>query len=263
MERLQKVIAKSGVASRRKAEQLIVEGKVEVNGEIVTELGTKVKKGDLIHVEGKLIENENKVYFVLYKPKQMICSASDELNRPCVVDLFEDIKERVYPVGRLDYDSTGLLLMTNDGEFANLIMHPSSHLEKVYDITVKGLVSGETLHKLEKGIYLDGTKTLPCKIKVVHKNLEHQNTRLKIKLVEGKNRQVRRMFEAVGHNLIRLHRKSIGNLFLKGMAPGEYRILKPQEVKDLRNMALEKKERNKNFKKPVKTTWQKNKKYQR
>lgn len=249
MERLQKIIAKSGYASRRKAEQLIIDGKVKVNGEVVTELGTKVKKSDIIEVGGKIIENENKVYFLLYKPKQMICSASDEMGRDCVVDLFQDIKERVYPVGRLDYDSTGLLLMTNDGEFANLIMHPSSHLEKIYDITVKGIVSGETLHQLEKGIYLDGTKTLPCKIKVTHKNLEHQNTRLKIKLTEGKNRQVRRMFEAVGHRLIRLHRESIGNLYLKGMAPGEYRILKPQEVKNLRNLALERKEKNKYYKK--------------
>lgn len=258
MERLQKVIAKSGYASRRKAEQLITEGKVKVNGEIVTELGTKVKRSDLIQVDGKVIENENKVYYLLYKPKQMITSASDELGRPCVVDLFDEVKERVYPVGRLDYDSTGLLIMTNDGEFANLIMHPSSHLEKVYDITVKGIVTGETLHKLETGIYLDGTKTLPCKIKVTHKNKEHQNTRLKIKLIEGKNRQVRRMFEAMGHQLIRLHRESIGNVFLKGMKPGEYRILKPQEVKDLRALALERKERNKNFKKTQKSSWQKN-----
>lgn len=236
MERLQKVIAKSGYTSRRKAEQLIVDGKVMVNGEIVTELGTKVKKSDLIIVDGKAIENENKVYYLLYKPKGMICSASDELGRPCVVDLFEDIEERIYPVGRLDYDSTGLLLMTNDGDFANLIMHPSSHLEKIYDITVKGIVSGETLHKLEKGIYLDGTKTLPCKIKVTNKNMEHKNTRMLIRLVEGKNRQVRRMFESVGHNLMRLHRVSIGCVNLKGLAPGEYRILKPQEVKDLKKL---------------------------
>lgn len=249
MERLQKVIAKSGYASRRKAEELIVAGKVTVNGETVTELGTKVKKGDLIIVNGKAIENENKVYYLLYKPKGMICSASDELGRPCVVDLFSDIKERVYPVGRLDYDSTGLLIMTNDGDFANLIMHPSSHLEKVYDITVKGIISGDTLHKLEKGIYLDGTKTLPCKIKVTGKNMEHENSRMMIKLVEGKNRQVRRMFEAEGHRLIRLHRVSTGCINLLGMKPGEYRILKPQEVKDLRKMAEEAKEKNKRYKK--------------
>lgn len=249
MERLQKVIAKSGYTSRRKAEQLILDGKVTVNGEVVTELGTKVKKSDLVIVEGNVIENENKVYYLLYKPKGMICSASDELGRPCVVDLFEDIEERVYPVGRLDYDSTGLLIMTNDGDFANLIMHPSSHLEKIYDITVRGLVNGETLNKLEKGLYLDGTKTLPCKIKVTNKNLEHKNTRMLIRLVEGRNRQVRRMFEAVGHDLIRLHRVSIGCVNLKGMVPGEYRLMKPQEVKDLRRMAEEAKERNKNFRK--------------
>ena len=252
MERLQKVIAKSGYTSRRKAEQLIVDGTVTVNGEVVTELGTKVKRTDLVQVEGKVIENENKVYYLLYKPKGMISSASDELGRPCVVDLFDEIEERVYPVGRLDYDSTGLLLMTNDGEFANLIMHPSSHLEKIYDITVRGLVTGESLHQLEKGIYLDGAKTLPCKIKVTAKDKEHESTRLMIRLVEGKNRQVRRMFEAVGHRLTRLHRVSIGCVNLKGLKPGEYRILKPQEVKDLRRMALEAKEKNKGYKKKAK-----------
>ncbi|MFQ6862658.1 MAG: pseudouridine synthase [Beduini sp.] len=247
MERLQKVIAKSGYSSRRKAEELIAKGKVTVNGETVTEMGTKVKKGDVIQIDGKTIEFENKVYYVLYKPKGMISSASDELGRPCVVDLFNEIEERVYPVGRLDYDSTGLLFMTNDGDFANLIMHPSSHLEKVYDITVRGIVTGETLHQLEKGIYLDGAKTLPCKIKVTAKNMEHKNTRMLIRLVEGKNRQVRRMFEAVGHDLIRLHRAACGGINLKGMTPGEYRILKPQEVKDLRRLAEEAKEKNKNF----------------
>lgn len=249
MERLQKVIAKSGYASRRKAEQLMSEGNVKVNGVVVTEMGTKVKKGDLIQVNGKVIEFENKVYYLLYKPKGMICSSSDELGRPCVVDLFGDIKERVYPVGRLDFDSTGLLIMTNDGDFANLIMHPSSHLEKVYDITVSGIVTGDTLHKLETGVYLEGEKTLPCKIKVTAKNMEHKNTRMLIKLVEGKNRQIRRMFESMGHNLIRLHRESTGCVNLKGMVPGEYRILKPQEVKDLRQMAEERKERNK-YRKP-------------
>lgn len=242
MERLQKVIAASGYTSRRKAEELIVAGKVEVNGQIVNELGFKVKKGDLIIVDSKLIEGENKVYYVFYKPKSCICSLKDELNRTCVVDYFTDVKERVYPVGRLDYDTTGLLFMSNDGEFANLMMHPSSHLEKIYEVTITGLISGESIKKLEKGVYLEGVKTLPCKIKVVGKDTEHKTTMLMIKLIEGKNRQVKKMFEMMGHNVKRLHRVSIGGINLKGLRPGEYRRLKPQEVKDLRTLALEKKE---------------------
>jgi len=242
MERLQKVIAASGYTSRRKAEELIVAGRVEVNGKIVDELGFKVKQGDIIMVDGKLIEGENKVYFVFYKPKSCICSLKDELNRTCVVDFFKDVKERVYPVGRLDYDTTGLLFMSNDGDFANLMMHPSSHLEKIYEVSVNGIVSGETLHNLEKGVFLDGVKTLPCKIKVVSKDMEHKTTVLMIKLVEGKNRQVKKMFEMMGHDVKRLHRISIGGVNLKGLKPGEYRRLKPQEVKELRKKALSRKE---------------------
>lgn len=246
MERLQKAIAASGYTSRRKAEDLIRAGRVKVNGEVVSELGFKVKQGDLITVDDKMIEGENKVYYVFYKPKGCICSLSDELGRKTVVDYFDGVKERIYPVGRLDYDTTGILFMSNDGEFANLMMHPSSHLEKVYEVTVTGLVNGETLHKLEKGIYLEGTKTLPCKIKVVGKDMNHQTTMLIIKLIEGKNRQVKKMFESIGHNVKRLHRSQIGLVNLKGLRPGEYRRLKPQEIKDLKKMANEKKTKVKN-----------------
>lgn len=242
MERLQKVIAACGYTSRRKAEDLIRAGRVKVNGEVVSELGTKVKKGDLITVDDKAIEGENKVYYLFYKPKGCICSLSDELGRETVVDYFPEVKERIYPVGRLDYDTTGMLIMSNDGEFANLLMHPSSHLEKVYEVTVTGLVTGETLHKLETGVYLEGVKTIPCKIRVTGKDTEHKTTMLTIKLVEGKNRQVKKMFETMGHNVKRLHRAQIGAINLKGLKPGHYRILKPQEVKELRNMALAKKE---------------------
>lgn len=246
MERLQKAIASSGYTSRRKAEDLIRQGRVKVNGEVVNELGFKVKKGDIIMVDDKAIEGENKVYYVFYKPKGCICSLSDELGRTTVVDYFTDVKERIYPVGRLDYDTTGLLLMSNDGEFANLMMHPSSHLEKVYEVTVSGLVDGETLHKLETGIYLEGVKTLPCKIKITGKDIEHHTTMLMIKLVEGKNRQVKKMFEMMGHKVKRLHRIQIGHINLKGLRPGRYRMLKPQEVKELRQMAMEKKSRIRN-----------------
>ena len=244
MERLQKVIAASGYTSRRKAEELIVAGKVEVNGQIVNELGFKVKKGDLIMVDDKALEGENKVYYVFYNPKNCICTLSDELGRQTVIDYFPEVKERIYPVGRLDYDTTGVLLMSNDGEFANLMMHPSSHLEKIYEVTCDGLIKGETLNKLEKGVYLEGVKTLPCKIKVTGKDTEHKTTMLMIKLVEGKNRQVKKMFESMGHRVKRLHRIQVGFINLKGLKPGEYRILKPQEVKELKKLALAKKTRN-------------------
>ena len=242
MERLQKAIASSGYTSRRKAEDLIRAGRVEVNGEVVSELGFKVKKGDLITIDGKALEGENKVYYLFYKPKGCICTLSDELNRKTVIDYFSEVNERIYPVGRLDYDTTGVLFMTNDGEFANLMMHPSSHLEKVYEVSVTGIVNGKTIRDLEKGIYLEGTKTLPCKIKVVGKDIEHKTTMLMIKLVEGKNRQVKKMFEAMGHKVKRLHRIQVGIINLKGLTPGKYRLLKPQEVKDLRKMAMAKKE---------------------
>lgn len=236
MERLQKYIAASGYTSRRKAEDLIKQGRVVVNGQVVKELGTKVKAGDIVLVDGQAIVGENKVYYLFYKPQGCVCTLSDEFDRKTVVDYFDKVTERIYPVGRLDYDTTGALIMSNDGEFANMIMHPRSHLEKIYEVTIKGLIKGEDLHRLEKGIYLDGQKTIPCKIKVTYKDLEHKSTVLKIKLYEGKNRQVKKMFESVGYPVKRLHRVSIGCVNLKGLRPGEYRRLKPQEVKDLKNL---------------------------
>ena len=216
MERLQKYIASSGYTSRRKAEDLIREGRVSVNGQVVTELGTKVKSGDVVLVDGEAIVGENKVYYLFYKPQGCVCTLDDEFDRPKVIDYFEDVEERIYPVGRLDFDTTGALIMSNDGDFANMIMHPRSHLEK--------------------GVYLEGKKTMPCKIKVTYKDIEHKTTVLKIKLYEGKNRQVKKMFESVGHPVKRLHRISVGCVNLKGLRPGEYRRLKPQEVKDLKKL---------------------------
>ena len=236
MERLQKFIAASGYTSRRKAEDLIKQGRVVVNGEVVTELGTKVKSGDVVLVDGKAIVGENKVYYLFYKPKGCVCTLSDEFDRKTVVDYFKEVDERIYPIGRLDYDTTGALLMSNDGDFANMIMHPRSNLEKIYEVTVKGLIKGEDLHQLEKGIYLEGQKTMPCKIKVTYKDLEQKSTVLQIKLYEGKNRQVKKMFESVGYPVKRLHRISVGCVNLKGLKPGEYRRLKPQEVKDLKKL---------------------------
>ena len=235
MVRLQKAIADSGFCSRRKAEEYIVKGKVFVNGERITELGSKVEGNEEIIVDGNAISKQDKEYYILYKPRGVISSTKDDKGRKTVVDFFSSNK-RLYPVGRLDYDTTGIILLTNDGEFANMIMHPRSHLEKIYELSIKGLITGPTLNKLEKGVYLEGVKTLPCKIKVVDKDTEHKTTMLKIKLVEGKNRQVKKMFESVGHPVKRLHRVSIGGINLKGLTPGRYRILKPQEVKDLKKL---------------------------
>ncbi len=241
MERLQKVIAASGYTSRRKAEDLIRQGRVDVNGQTIIEMGFKVKSGDFITIDGKPIERENKVYYVFYKPKGCICTLSDELGRKTVIDYFEDVNERIYPIGRLDYDTTGILFLSNDGEFANLMMHPSSHLEKIYDVTIQGLISKKTISQLQKGIYLDGVKTLPCRIKLVSQDEEHRSSRLMVRLVEGKNRQIKKMFETVGFDVKRLHRMQIGDVNLNGLKPGEYRRLKPHEVKELRQKALEKK----------------------
>ncbi len=167
MERLQKVIAQAGIASRRKAEVLIKDGKVKVNGKIVTELGVKVSSSDKVEVNEIPIEREVPVYFLLYKPRGVISSVSDDKGRKVVTDFFQDFKERIYPVGRLDYETSGLLLLTNDGEFANLLMHPRNEIEKVYVAKVKGIPLRENLKKLEKGIRLEDGKTAPAKVKML------------------------------------------------------------------------------------------------
>lgn len=244
MERLQKIIAQSGYCSRRKAEELISAGKVTVNGEVVDVLGTKVTGKEEICVNGQIISKEEKKYFLFYKPKGVVTTMHDEKGRPCVADFFSEIDERVYPVGRLDYDTTGALFMTNDGDFANLMMHPSSHIDKIYEVVVDGHVSEETKKSLERGIYIEGVKTLPCRIKI---NGYNENvTMLMIKLQEGKNRQVKKMFEAAGHEVKRLHRMAIGPVTLKGLEPGTARRLTPHEVGVLVNLAKTKKSHPKN-----------------
>ena len=213
MERLQKVIAHAGVASRRKAEELIVQGKVKVDGEVVTELGYKVSKHQYIEVNGKAIQKEEKVY-----------------------DLIE-CEERVYPVGRLDYESSGVLLMTNDGDFTNLMIHPRYHISKTYSVIIKGIMKIEDLKKLEQGVMLDDVMTLPCKIKIRNKDVTKGQTFFDITIQEGRNRQIRRMMEMFGYEVTLLHRKQFGVITDKGLKMGEYRRLKPFEIKQLRTMA--------------------------
>lgn len=239
MERIQKVIAASGICSRRKAEQLISEGKVKVNGETLTELGYKVKKKDFITVNGKAIEKENKVYYVMNKPKKTICSANDEHERATVIDLV-DVNERLFSVGRLDYDTSGVLILTNDGELANKIIHPRYQIAKVYDLTINGVLTTEQIKTLETGVVLDdGFKTGKAKVKVRNKDLVKKQTDLELTIYEGKNRQVKRMMEAFGYTVTRLHRTQLGFLKVSDLSQGSYRKLKPFEVKQLIKLADE------------------------
>ncbi|MCT2537430.1 rRNA pseudouridine synthase [Aquibacillus koreensis] len=237
MERLQKVIAQSGVTSRRKAEKLIEDGKVKVNGEIVRTLGTKVSKEDMIEVNGIPLEKEQPVYFLLYKPRGVISSVKDEKNRKVVLDLIPEIKERVFPVGRLDYDTSGLILLTNDGEFANLLMHPQHEIDKVYVAKVKGIPKKEDLTQLKKGIVVDGDKLKAKHVKILSTDTKKNTAIIELVLHQGKNRQIRRMMDAIQFPVDKLKREMYGFLTLKGLSAGECRELTPHEVKQLREEA--------------------------
>jgi 23S rRNA pseudouridine2605 synthase len=238
MERLQKVIARAGIASRRKSEDLIKEGRVKVNGKVVTELGLKVSSSDKVEVNEIQIEKEEPVYFLLYKPRGVISSVNDEKGRKVVTDFFPHLKERIYPVGRLDYDTSGLLVLTNDGEFANLLMHPKSEVDKVYVAKVKGIPTKENLRKLEKGIRLEDGKTAPARVKLLSADNKKQSAIIEITIHEGRNRQVRRMFEAIGHDVMKLKRERYGFLTLTGLKTGDARELSPHEVKQLRALGM-------------------------
>ncbi|MBY6051362.1 rRNA pseudouridine synthase [Cytobacillus firmus] len=241
MERLQKVIAHAGVASRRKAEELMAEGRVRVNGKAVKELGVKVSPSDRIEVDGIPLEREEPVYFLLYKPRGVISAVSDDKGRKVVTDFFEGIKQRIYPVGRLDYDTSGILILTNDGEFANLLMHPSNEIEKVYVAKLKGIPSKEKMKSLQRGIVLEDGKTAPAKTKLLSMDKKKQTAIVEISIHEGRNRQVRRMFEAIGHPVLKLKRERYGFLTLQGLSAGDARELTAHEVKQLRTLAMKKK----------------------
>jgi len=229
MERLQKVIAASGLTSRRKAEELITAGKVKVNGKVVTELGTKVTSSDQIEVNNQILEKEAKEYYFLNKPRGIITSTSDDKDRKTVTD-FINTSARIYPVGRLDYDTTGALLLTNDGEFANIIMHPTSEIDKVYLAKLEGIIKGEQINQLKDGILLDDTLVKASRVKLKKINQESKTSMVEMTIHEGKNHQVKRMFEAVGFHVEKLTRKSIGIFNIKDLKSGEYRKLTPKEV---------------------------------
>ena len=236
MERLQKVIANSGYTSRRKAEELIQKGKVRVNGEIVKELGVKVNTSDTIEVEGNSLNSMEKVYYFLNKPRGVITSVSDDLGRKTVVDLI-NTNTRIYPVGRLDYDTTGALLLTNDGDLANLLMHPKNNIDKVYIAKVKGLIGKQQLVKLASGVIIDGVKTSKGRSRILNYDKKSDTSIVELTIHEGRNHQVKKMFEALGYNVLKLKRESIAFLSVKNMKSGEYIMLNPKDVKRLYSLS--------------------------
>jgi len=239
MERLQKVIADSGITSRRKAEELILNGKVKVNGTTVITLGTKVGANDKVEVNGLLINREEKVYYLLNKPREVITAVTDDKGRKTVVDLINDDR-RIYPVGRLDYDTTGAILLTNDGEFANLMMHPKNEIDKCYIAKIEGELAPKEMMILKTGVIIDGVKTKRARVKVRKIDKNNNTSIVEITIHEGKNHQVKKMFEAVGHTVLKLKRERIAFLTLDGLKSGEYRKLNHKEVTTLYSQATNK-----------------------
>lgn len=233
MERLQKRIANLGYCSRRKAEELITKGQVEVNGEVVDKLGTTVKPGDIIVVEGNVLDtNRHFEYYLLNKPKGVVTTTSDEKGRKTVVDLI-DTPTRIYPVGRLDYDTTGILLLTNDGELANMLMSPKSEVDKTYIAKIEGTIKVRDIQRLRNGVVIEGFKTSKAKVKVKSVDKKKNTSVVVLTIHEGKNHQVKKMFEVLGYKVTKLRREKYANLDLKGLLPGEYRTLSIKEVKVL------------------------------
>ncbi len=211
MERLQKVMAEAGIASRRKSEELITAGHVKVNGDLVTTLGTKVTSKDDVVVDGVPLNRAKLVYYLLNKPRGVISSAHDEKGRKTVVDILADeVTTRIYPVGRLDYDTTGLLLLTNDGELANKLTHPKYEVDKTYVAKVKGIPSNDELKQLRLGVKIDGKKARPAKANILNSDSKKGTSIISVTIHEGHNHQVKKMFEAIGHEVLKLHRESYG-----------------------------------------------------
>ena len=238
MERLQKVIANSGYCSRRKAEELIKEGKVKVNDKIVTELGTKVEESDQIKIEDILLEKEQKVYFLLNKPRGVVCTTEDDKHRKIITSLI-DTNLRIFPVGRLDYDTTGLIILTNDGELSNILTHPNNNIEKTYIAKINGKLLPNELMSLKKGIIIDKVKTIKAKVKIKSYDKKTDTSIIEITITEGRNHQVKKMFEKVNHKVLKLKREKYAFLTLEGLNSKDYRSLTIKEVKKL--YSLEKK----------------------
>ena len=235
MQRLQKVIAKSGLTSRRKAEELIKDGKVCVNGEVIKELGTKVSDNDIITVNNKIITKEQKEYYLLNKPRGVVTTTSDDKNRKTVIDLI-DTNARIYPVGRLDYDTTGLLLLTNDGKFTNILMNPKSNVKKTYIAKLKGIIDVDSINKLKTGVIIDGVKVYSPRVKLKKKNKDNNTCMVEITITEGKNHQVKKMFNEVGYEVLKLKREKLSFFELGKLNSGEYRKLTSKEIKEVYNI---------------------------
>lgn len=233
-ERLQKVMAAAGVASRRASERLIQAGRVTVNGHQVTTLGTKVTPADVITVDGKAIDREKKVYYVFNKPREVITAAKDDRNRRVVTDYFTAVKERVYPVGRLDYDTTGILIMTNDGTLANQLMHPRYGVNKTYVAKVLGVPTNAELERLRHGVRIDDRHPAKARVHVINYDPDQQHAVVSMTIHEGRYHQVKRMLEAVGHPVVKLRRTAYGPLTDQGLAPGQYRPLTHRELQALK-----------------------------
>ena len=233
-ERLQKYLANSGVASRRKCEDLILQGKIEVNGKVVTELGTKVNpERDIVKFNGKEVKQvEKMVYILLNKPIGYVTTADDQFGRETVLDLVK-VKERIVPVGRLDMYTSGALILTNDGDFVYKVTHPKHEIEKTYTVTVKGIVQNSEVEQLRKGVKIDDYTTKPAKVKILKTDIEKDISRLEITIHEGKNRHVRKMCEAVNRKVLALHRSKIGSIGVKDIELGRWRFLKESEIQKL------------------------------
>lgn len=235
--RLNKYIASSGLCSRRKADELIEAGKVMVDGTVVKEFGIQVDNYNVVEVDGRRVSVSNRppVYIMLNKPVGYITSASDDLGRPTVFDLIGDMEDRLFPVGRLDYNTSGLLLLTNDGEFSNLMMHPKNEIWKTYIARVKGEVGHYKLNIIRKGVIIDGVKTAPAQAEILRHG--NRSTVLEIKIREGRNRQIRKMCEAIGNPVIDLHRSAVGDLTLGHLKEGHYKKVNPADIEALKKKA--------------------------
>lgn len=236
--RINKYIASCGVASRRKAEELILNKKVKVNGKLIEELSFQVDEQiDRVEVDGvKISLDENLVYILLNKPEGYITTVKDQFDRKSVIDLLIDIKERVFPVGRLDYETSGLLLLTNDGDLTYKLTHPKHEIDKTYIAMVKGQLSEEEIKNFKSGLYIEDYKTAPANIKIVYYDKNRDISKLEIKIHEGKNRQVRKMCKAINHPVLRLKRVAMGKITLNGCKLGEYRYLTEEEINYLKSI---------------------------
>lgn len=233
--RINKYLADCGVASRRKCDELIAQGKVKVNGKVVRELGLDIKHTDVVLFENRVVRpSVKRVYYKLHKPKGYVTTASDEKGRKTVVELMRKVQERIYPIGRLDYDTEGLLILTNDGDVTNILTHPKNNVKKTYIASVEGDVTPADIKQISKGVDIGGYVTQPCSAQILDK--DEKFTRVEIVIAEGKNHQVKKMFEAVGKTVAFLKRTSIGEIKLGGLSRGEYKALTTKEISYLKSL---------------------------